>query len=318
MAKFRENCYEFHPPATNNRLVAVADVHGDLTRLKQILIHAGLIKSDGTWAGGSQTLVLLGDMIDRTPADTAPEEAFLYARQLQSQAKRAGGQVVRLLGNHELMLLQGELFHFFTSAGFGTKQRSLVLHLTNLIREDILKEKLCASFVSGDVLFSHAGLRSNVRQFIKRQSHIFNQYTSTQFEKNDKSQSHILELMINKTLQEAVEHHNYSHPIFWIGKARGGDKEVGGIFWTDFTLELYPSIGAKRIRQVVGHTPKGLKGHIVLDKQGNWRIICMDTAISRGYGPIGFPSYLEMDKGVVRIWRQKPSSRTWNMVKEFS
>jgi len=49
MAKFRKNCYESNSPAIISRLVVVADIHGDLIRPKKILIHAELIKSDGTW-----------------------------------------------------------------------------------------------------------------------------------------------------------------------------------------------------------------------------------------------------------------------------
>lgn len=304
-------------PDEKTRLVAVADIHGDLSRLKGILAHAGLIDQEGRWTGGPQILVLLGDMIDRTPQDTAPEEAYLFARYLQGQAEKAGGRVVRLIGNHELMLLQGELFHFFMSAGFGTRQKRLVLYLTDLIRRDVMKGRLCAAYVHGDVLFSHAGLRSKVRRFIKREIHLFFKETPLEFEANFYTQPYVMELMINKTLVEAVERDDYSHPIFWIGQARGGDKEVGGIFWTDFGLELYPSLGAKRIRQVVGHSPRGLKGHIVLDQKGKWRIICMDTAISRGFGPRGFASYLEMEPDVVRIWRQKPTDGSWAMAKEL-
>lgn len=99
------------------RIVVLADVHGDLAGAREALALAGVIGVDvdkdvnGTraerawrWTGGSDTLVQLGDLVDRGPDDSAVLKFFL---QLSEEAKRAGGRVVVLMGNHELLQLQG-------------------------------------------------------------------------------------------------------------------------------------------------------------------------------------------------------------------
>ncbi|GBG31715.1 Shewanella-like protein phosphatase 2 [Hondaea fermentalgiana] len=96
---------------TSSRVVAVADVHGDLERLEQALELAGLVTpgpraEERHWAGGDAVLVQTGDIIDRGP-DTV--RIFEWLSRLRSEAVEAGGCVVQLLGNHELMNLAGDL-----------------------------------------------------------------------------------------------------------------------------------------------------------------------------------------------------------------
>jgi hypothetical protein len=86
------------------RAVVVGDVHGELDGLREILRHAGLIDARDTWAGGGSLLIQTGDVVDRGPHS---RESLQLLRTLQLQAPGSGGQVVRLCGNHELMLLQG-------------------------------------------------------------------------------------------------------------------------------------------------------------------------------------------------------------------
>lgn len=86
-------------------IVAVGDVHGDLAGLKSILHMNGIIDSQGSWAGGDSIFVQTGDLLDRGPDDRAVLD-FMIA--LQDQAAKAGGQVIALLGNHEVMNMMGD------------------------------------------------------------------------------------------------------------------------------------------------------------------------------------------------------------------
>jgi len=89
-------------PPEPQRIVAVGDVHGDLDGLTSILREAGLIDAAGQWAGGSATVVQLGDVLDRGPR---PRAALDLLMRLEAEATRAGGRVIVLLGNHEAMNL---------------------------------------------------------------------------------------------------------------------------------------------------------------------------------------------------------------------
>ncbi len=94
------------PPASPSRIVAVGDVHGDYAGLLRILQAAELTDSAGRWTGGTATLVQVGDLIDRGPDDRRVLELVMA---LEEEAARAGGRVVALLGNHEVMNLHGDL-----------------------------------------------------------------------------------------------------------------------------------------------------------------------------------------------------------------
>ena len=102
------------------RIVAVGDVHGDWDSLVAILQRADLIDSRHRWTGGKATLVQTGDFLDRG-ANVREVMDLLMA--LEKRAPKAGGQVVVLLGNHEVMNLYGDLRYVTaeTYARFGDK-----------------------------------------------------------------------------------------------------------------------------------------------------------------------------------------------------
>ena len=87
-------------------LVAIGDVHGDFDDFCSILQRAGLIDEQHHWSGGKATLVQVGDLIDRGPKSRQVLDLMMS---LEEQAAKAGGRVVSLLGNHEVMNLMGDL-----------------------------------------------------------------------------------------------------------------------------------------------------------------------------------------------------------------
>jgi hypothetical protein len=88
------------------RIVAIGDIHGHLDGFVAILQEAGLIDSQQRWIGGRAVLVQTGDSTDR---GTRVRDVLDLLMSLEEQAARAGGRVITLLGNHELMNLLGEL-----------------------------------------------------------------------------------------------------------------------------------------------------------------------------------------------------------------
>ena len=100
------------PRTAAKRLVAIADVHGDLDAFVAILKRAHLVDDRLAWAGGDATLVQLGDMIDRGPKSRGVLDLVMA---LQKDARRTGGRVVPLLGNHEVLNLFGDLRYVMPS-----------------------------------------------------------------------------------------------------------------------------------------------------------------------------------------------------------
>jgi hypothetical protein len=92
--------------APPDRIVAVGDVHGDFTDFCLILRRTQLVDEQNHWVGGSATLVQTGDLIDR---GAQGRESMDLLMALQTEASKAGGNVVPLLGNHEVMNIVGDL-----------------------------------------------------------------------------------------------------------------------------------------------------------------------------------------------------------------
>lgn len=88
--------------AISRRVVAVADLHGDLEHAHNVLRMAKLI--DGAdppnWIAGHDILVSTGDIVDRGDDTIALYHMFM---RLRRQAQAAGGEVRNCLGNHEMM-----------------------------------------------------------------------------------------------------------------------------------------------------------------------------------------------------------------------
>jgi hypothetical protein len=92
--------------AQTQRVVAVADIHGDLDAFVGILQRARLIDPIKRWSGGSTILVQTGDFLDRGPKSRDVMDLLMS---LQKDAQRQGGRVVVLMGNHEAMNIFGDL-----------------------------------------------------------------------------------------------------------------------------------------------------------------------------------------------------------------
>ncbi len=109
-------------------VVAIGDVHGDFDDFVAILQRTGLIDKQNHWAGGKAMFVQTGDLIDRGPK---PRQVMDLMMALEKEAPAAGGRVVSLLGNHEMMNLMGDLryvtpenYASFADAGSADRQKA--------------------------------------------------------------------------------------------------------------------------------------------------------------------------------------------------
>lgn len=84
----------------------VGDVHGHFDELRRLLVHVGLVDEAGRWTGGGAHLVFLGDLVDRG-RDVTRTLWWIY--ELEERARRAGGTVHVVPGNHEVMVWTNDL-----------------------------------------------------------------------------------------------------------------------------------------------------------------------------------------------------------------
>lgn len=118
------------------KLVAIGDIHGDLSAAIKSLKLAGVISlnipntttdiKNINWEGGNTWVVQLGDQIDRVRPNKLVNELcssrdsglvedegsdlkiiWLFEK-LHSQALKQGGALISILGNHELMNVEGD------------------------------------------------------------------------------------------------------------------------------------------------------------------------------------------------------------------
>ena len=92
-------------PPSAQRIVAVGDLHGDVTQAVAVLAMAGITDAEGHWTAGDTVFVQTGDTTDRGDDSRA---VLALLRRLEGEARAAGGLVVPLLGNHEVMNLRGD------------------------------------------------------------------------------------------------------------------------------------------------------------------------------------------------------------------
>ena len=138
------------------KVVAIGDVHGDLGALRGALRLAGAIDAQDAWSGGAMVVVQVGDQLDR--GDDEPEILALLDR-LQTQAVNAGGELIVLTGNHELMNVAGDL-RYVTSDGMhdygGEAARRAAFAPGTKLAAQLARRPLHA-IVDG-TLFVHAGI----------------------------------------------------------------------------------------------------------------------------------------------------------------
>jgi hypothetical protein len=92
--------------AGQERIIAVGDVHGAFPQFVNILQRTRVIDGRDQWAGGSTVLVQDGDITSR---GTQSRQCLDLVMQLEAQAGKQNGKVIPLLGNHEVMIIIGDL-----------------------------------------------------------------------------------------------------------------------------------------------------------------------------------------------------------------
>jgi hypothetical protein len=102
------------PAAPAVHVAAIGDLHGDLDAARRAFRLAGAIDANDAWIGGPLVVVQTGDEIDRGDDD---RKILDWTEKLREPARAAGGQVVLLAGNHEVMNV-GLDFRYVTPGGF--------------------------------------------------------------------------------------------------------------------------------------------------------------------------------------------------------
>ena len=166
------------------RMLVLSDIEGDFTAFKMMLTGAKVIDGQFNWTFGDGHLVLVGDFFDRGLNVT---ECLWLIYKLETEAAAAGGKVHFILGNHEIMNMQGYTDYvrkkYFANASLiGEEYRFWFddhSELGRWLRSKNAVEKI------GNYVFCHGGISPEMVATgltISRINHIARQYIDKPFE----------------------------------------------------------------------------------------------------------------------------------------
>ncbi|MEM1413151.1 MAG: metallophosphoesterase [Pseudomonadota bacterium] len=294
------------------RVVVLGDVHGDYNQYMKALEASGLVDGRGRWDAGETHFVQLGDIPDRGP-DT--RKVMDHLKKLAKEARRKGGRVHVLIGNHDAMMLYGDLRYvtageyeaFVDRNSERNREAQWNHHLATLeardpdafaaMDQDAFREEWEADYPlgwvehrqawqpSGDygeqVLENPVLLRIDDTLFVH--AGLSGKYCDLSFEEMTDRAHDELTNYDYETIGMIEDEYG---PLWYRGLA--GDSETRRSAMVDAILERY---GAKRI--VVGHSPT--QG--VVWPRFDGKVILNDVGMSAHYG--GHFGYLELVDGKV-------------------
>lgn len=152
------------------RVIAIGDVHGDLARLLALLMGTKIINDKFQWTAEPKNtwVVQVGDQLDSKIRDpqateewetTADVQVVFFMRSLDREARRHGGRVISLLGNHELLNVLGDLSYVSQKSMnmLGGPQNRVATFRPGQFMAKVLADRPVVVQI-GNFVFCHAGL----------------------------------------------------------------------------------------------------------------------------------------------------------------
>ena len=153
------------------RWAAVSDIHGQAAAFLSLLRAQEVIDGKDQWAFGDGVLVINGDVFDHGPQQT---EALWAIYRLAQEAQAAGGSVQMLLGNHESMVLRGDLR--YEPSKYLAVARLLQRTVPELYGKDTELGRWLRTRATvlklGDTLFVHGGISADLPKQMQIQAPI--------------------------------------------------------------------------------------------------------------------------------------------------
>lgn len=145
------------------KMFIVSDIEANFGAFRKLLLANNVIDSDYNWTFGKGHLVLTGDFVDRGERQN---EVLWLIYSLEDKAKAAGGYVHFILGNHEIMNLNGD--HRYLHKKYVEHSALLNEHFMSLYGDQSeigrwLRTKNVVEKI-GNILFCHAGISAPVNK----------------------------------------------------------------------------------------------------------------------------------------------------------
>ena len=305
-----------------HRLIAIGDIHGDMRAIVRSLKVANVIPhnipennsidvQNVPWTGGSTVIVQLGDQIDRArptswsndcidkqiPNDEGCDLKIMnLLDNLNIKAKKVGGAVISILGNHELMNVDGDFRYVslneFAEFGlamsgektdddlpYGYKERQSAFAPGGIIAKRMAETRYCVVQV-GSWLFVHGGITPKL--VLKYNLDHLNYYTK-QWLKGNNSPA-ILDAMDDIFHNDDSDYSPYWSRIYsdyddW------NEARIKYLFNNTLKILNSKNKGNHIKGMIMGHSPQYMWDKGINSSFDNrlWRV---DVGMSRAFGPL--------------------------------
>ena len=145
----------------NEAILAISDLESGYKTFRDYLINNRVIDSDLNWTFGKGHLVLVGDFVDR---GKSTNQVLWFIYKLEQEAKKQGGNVHFIIGNHELYNMQGNYksasFKYYAVANILGKQHHHLYDDNSFIGR-WMASKNTIEMING-TLFTHGGLHPDI------------------------------------------------------------------------------------------------------------------------------------------------------------
>jgi len=271
------------------RIIAVGDIHGDYSKFVKVLRHAKLIDKNKKWIGTDAILVQVGDLTDR---GSELKKILDLLMDLRSQAKKKGGLIYLLIGNHEVFDLQAGYFVVSTSdfdAFGGYLEREKALSIEGKYGK-LLRKEMNITMVVDENLFVHAGLNYD---FAKKGIDKLNKHLHEVL-----STAPSFDELLDDYYSKDKTHPLYTDSLFDTNSGplwnrffiKGSEKEVCKEL--DKVLKV-----TKAKRMIVGHT---VQDYGKINTRCDNKFIAIDIGLSNCIG--NYFGYLEILNNKKEIW----------------
>ena len=275
-----------------NSVFCFGDIHGELDGFIKNLKKAKIVDEKNSLNPNFKgTLIQMGDVIDRGPKSY---EAFEFLSKIQKEAPKIGSKVVRLLGNHEQLLLEGNYYF----ANYPNPEK-----LAKIIRKDVLEGKVQLAYFDNKRLFTHAGMRDEIKHIVVNEikNSAFNRLKRFLSKEVTVSTQDISD-HLNYLLKKAARTNDFSHIVFRAGITRGGKSPIGGVTWEDIS-EIKKPIHTETVPQIIAHNPPDIKDSTLIRVKNCSRLIVVDAGLCEFYG--NNQAFVKLKNGYFKIIQEK-------------
>lgn len=160
-----------------DRLVIIGDIHGDIKRLKTILIDAKIINNNIEWIAEppNTVVVQMGDQVDSLNRDESiaewevldDVEVIYFTNLLDKFAQSKGGRFISIIGNHEFMNVIGNYSYVSSKSMANNENKRRELFKAKGVLSPILSKRPIVLKI-GELFFCHAGLTTKHLELLKK------------------------------------------------------------------------------------------------------------------------------------------------------